>query len=237
MNNRIERNTSTNFFRYFIVIVTAAVAAFAIMRISDAVAGTKADTGNMAAPYSETAVTQFRQDTRTEAEASKEKYTPIAETQIANNTDGSAALSDLVTIPTGKYSTMFRLAGDVEDYYGNRYAKAYLLSGDGLAGYYNKSVTFRNDGSYQWLKGQVALENTDFNEKGMEYGYMKVVLMDNDGNILDSTHEINDKSSKKADVSFFIGNLEEFTIAVDCTDGRGGGGLMTLIANDFIVTK
>ena len=61
--------------------------------------------------------------------------------------------------------------------------------------------------------------------------------MDIDGNVIDSTQEINDRSFKKTDVSFYIGNLDEFIIAVDCTDGRAGGGLMTLIANDFIVTK
>ncbi|MCR5449474.1 MAG: hypothetical protein K6F23_08760 [Solobacterium sp.] len=232
MKNRL--NTSAGFFRYFAVIIAAMVMVYGINTISKAIAHTEPASDNslhISAQNSHSTILK----TGTEQNDSSSKYDPLSGSDITSG-NSEKLLSEMMTIPSGKYGTMFRIASDVEDYYGNRYAKAYLLSGDGLVGYYNKAVKFRNDG-YSWLKGQVALENTDYNDRGMEYGYMKVVLMDTDGNILDSTQEINDKSDKKADVNFYIGDLEEFVIAVDCTDGRAGGGLMTLIANDFIAVK
>ena len=232
MKNTYETSTSGSFFRYFVVIVAAAVTTFGIIRISSALTQ---NSTSFPAPAEQTADQKAQTIFRTvsePADASK-KYEALT-SQVSSD---SVPLSELNTIPTGKYGTMFKLATDVEDYYGNQYSKAYLLYGDGIVGDYNKAVKFRNDNGYSWLKGQIVLENTDYNERGMEYGYMKVILMDIDGNEIDSTQEINDKSSKKADMNFYIGDLDEFMIAVDCTDGRAGGSLMTLIANDFIVTK
>ncbi len=234
MKNAFGHHTSASFFKYFVVIIAATVMVYGIHTVAGAIAHT------VPVSYNSVSASQQADHSTVLKPGTKEtdsgsKYAPLPESAV---TTGSSEklLSEMMTIPSGKYSTMFRIASDVEDYYGNRYAKAYLLSGDGLVGYYNKAVKFRNDG-YSWLKGQVVLENTDYNDQGMEYGYMKVVLMDTNGNILDSTQEINDQSDKKADVNFYIGDLEEFVIAVDCTDGRAGGGLMTLIANDFIAVK
>ena len=164
MKNAYEKNIAGIIFRYFVVVVTALVATFGIMTFSKAMTqrGTEATAGVPAAEAQNT-TTIFRNGPGPDENSSR--YDAMIETAVTASNDSEKLLSDMVTIPSGKYNTMFRIATDVEDYYGNTYSKAYLLHGDGLAGHYNNAVKFRNDSGYSWIRGQIALENTEYNEQ------------------------------------------------------------------------
>lgn len=223
MNN----SNNNSLFKYVVVLLVAVIAFYGIHTL-----GSAGKNSGQPAPYN---VQQTTGNNTTQPVPENVPQSVTSEnTAASDNAAKTVYLSDLQTVGENSFRKLFRMESDVEDYYHNQYSTAYVLAGDGMGYTYRNKVTFLNPDHYQWIKGEIILSGDDASVAGMEYGYMCLVMLDGKGNEIASTKRIcADNNVYKAAVNFYIGDMDEFTLAVDATDGRAGGYDMHLIANAF----
>ena len=220
------KNNNNSIFKYVVLLLVALIAFYGIHTFASA-----GKTSNQSAPNS---VQQTTGNGTTQPVPENVPQSVTTEDPATGSETKTVYLSDLQTVGENSFRKLFRMESDVEDYYHNQYSTAYVLAGDGMGYTYRNKVTFLNPDHYQWIKGEIVLSGDDRSVAGMEYGYMCLVLLDGKGNEIASTKRIcADDNVYKAAVNFYIGDMDEFTLAVDATDGRAGGQDMHLIANAF----
>lgn len=156
-------------------------------------------------------------------------------------------LWDLQPIDIKKdFYSMFSPADHVNDYTGtnvveknrnNKISRAvFTVKGDGIMDCYRHGATFFSDGEYAFIEGHICLSDDIRTLEAVETGFITLVILDSKGEEVARGPQL-DSFLREADFWLRIKGMTEFTIAVDCTDGRADGDYMTMIVEGLKLTK
>ena len=144
----------------------------------------------------------------------------------------------------GSFGTVFNMNGAEKDYSGTMHDPlknaAYVVYADGteVSGtYYMRPVTFANPDGYRYVTGHMYLPNDQRTLEDVKTGFIRLVLLDESGATIEREYVQLDAKTREADFWIDISGMDVFTMAVDCTDGSGGGDHMMMIVDGLTLTK
>ncbi len=155
-------------------------------------------------------------------------------------------LWDLKAIGENDFWTLFMPATRVNDYKGDDVIDSnraegnerpvFTVKGDGIMDCYRYGVTFINSGDYAFIEGHICLSDDNRTLEAVETGFITLVILDSSGREVSRGPQLC-SALRESDFLLRIKGMDEFTIAVDCTDGRADGDYMTMIVEDLKLTR